>query len=414
GFGNNFASEALPGVLPVGQNSPQHVKYGLYAEQLTGTSFVETPRAKNRRTWMYRIRPAVVHQGFKKLPTNPDLEANFSTLNPKVYVSPTQLAWRPFPIPDSTGEKRVDFVDGLKTIATVHSDTFMCGHATKLYSNMFNCSMGERAFVSTDGHLLIVPQLGTLIVQTELGKMSVPNGMICVVPRGIRFKVLLSEGTTTGRGYIFESFGSGFELPELGPLGHSGLALERDFEYPIASFEGRSDYGQKEWEIVYKVQGELHSCRQSHTPFDVVAWHGNYAPFRYDLSRFVNVGSISVDHIDPSIFCVLTCPSASGGKPLADFLIFSPRWDVANHTYRPPYYHRNCASEVMGLIRGAYGGRSDGFQPGGQFVYLSSSFCCTLGLDSHYKKFNVCRTDFKNDFNTKIRSHISKLISLQK
>lgn len=196
-------------------------------------------------------------------------------------------------------------------------------------------------------------------IQTEFGRMMVRPGEICVIQRGIRFKVTLPEGPI--RCYIQEVYGLHYQLPELGPLGANGLANVRDFEYPVADF----DIDQGGWESVYKILGQLHSCKQEHSPFDVVAWHGNYVPYKYNLEKFVNVGSISVDHIDPSIFCVLTVPSNEPGTPLADFLIFSPRWDVASHTYRPPYFHRNAASEFMGLIYGEYGGRSDEFQPGG-------------------------------------------------
>ncbi|KAH8925787.1 homogentisate 1,2-dioxygenase [Atractiella rhizophila] len=354
GFGNAFASEAIPGVLPIAQNSPQKCKYGLYAEQMTATAFV-APRAHNMRNWLYRIRPAVAHQGFVRLPDNPDIESCFLPINPKVHISPTQLAWTPFSLPKD-GEK-VDFVDGLKTVAGNGDASLKQGLAIHMY--LANTSMGRRAFINNDGDMLIVPQLGRLDIQTELGKLMVRPGEIAVIQRGIRFKILLPDGPS--RGYIQEVFGGHYELPELGPLGANGLANARDFEHPIAHFE----VDQEGYEIIYKLLGQLWKCSQEHSPFDVVAWHGNYVPYKYNLERFVNVGSISVDHIDPSIFCVLTVPSAIPGTPLADFLIFSPRWDVASHTFRPPYYHRNVASEFMGLIYGEYGGRSDEFQPGG-------------------------------------------------
>ncbi|KAJ7503555.1 homogentisate 1,2-dioxygenase [Mycena galericulata] len=362
GFGNRFASEAIPGVLPEGQNSPQKVKYELYAEGMTGASFV-APRAENVTAWLYRIRPSVAHQGFTKLPDNPDLESNFLPLNNKVHVSPTQLAWHPFDLPPDSA--RVDFVDGLKTLAGNGDPTLKEGLAIHIYSA--NTSMENKAFCNNDGDMLILPQQGRLDVQTEFGKMMVRSGELLVIQRGMKFKVVLPDGPS--RGYIQEIYGSHYQLPELGPLGSHGLANARDFETPIASF----DIDQSPWQITYKVCGQLFACAQEHTPFDVVAWHGNYVPYKYALEKFTNVGSISKDHIDPSIFCVLTAKSKAPGVPLADFLIFSPRWDVASNTFRPPYYHRNSSTEFMGLLYGVYGGRSDGFQPGG--ASYETGFC---------------------------------------
>ncbi|CAE6429811.1 unnamed protein product [Rhizoctonia solani] len=354
GFGNRFASEAIPGTLPDGQNMPQKNKYDLYTEGITGSSFI-APRKDNLNVWLYRIRPAVAHQGFTPLPDNPDLESNFFPLNPRVQFSPTQLAWRPFSLPSS--DSKVDFLTGLKTLAGSGDPTLNEGLAIHIYTA--NSSMANRAVVNADGDMLIVPQLGRLDIRTEFGKMMVRPGEICVIQKGIRFKVELPDGDS--RGYIQEIFGSHFELPELGPLGGHGLANVRDFEHPVASF----DVDQSPWEIVYKLGGKLWSCKQNHTPFDVVAYHGNYIPYKYALEKFIAVGSISKDHIDPSIFCVLTARSKTPGAPLTDFLVFSPRWDVATNTYRPPYYHRNASSEFMGLIYGNYAGRSDDFAPGG-------------------------------------------------
>lgn len=282
-------------------------------------------------------------------------ESQFNPLNPKVHVSPTQIAWKPFALPKDSD--KVDFVDGLKTICGNGDPTSKSGLAIHMY--MCNTSMDRRAFVNNDGDYLIVPQQGRLDIQTECGYMMVKPGEICVIQRGMRFTVRLPDGPS--RGYIQEVYGAHYKLPELGPLGANGLANARDFEHPIAAFE----LDQSGWEIVYQVMGEFHSCSQEHSPYDVVAWHGNYVPYKYDLNKFINVGSISKDHIDPSIFCVLTVDSTEIGTPLADFLIFSPRWDVASNTFRPPYMHRNAASEFMGLIYGNYGGRSDDFLPGG-------------------------------------------------
>ncbi|GAA6034418.1 hypothetical protein JCM8097_002716 [Rhodosporidiobolus ruineniae] len=353
GFGSSFASEAIPDVLPVGQNAPQKVKFGLYAEQVTATAFV-APRHQNQKLWLYRMRPSVAHQGFVRIPDNEDMCSDFSTLNPKVSVSPTQIAWRPFPLPADS--EKVNFVQGLKTVAGTGSPMEKEGLAVHMY--MCNTSMEKEAFINNDGDMLIVPQLGKLDIQTELGHLMVTPGEIVVIQRGLRFKVKV-DGPS--RGYIQEVFGTHYKLPELGPLGANGLANARDFEHPVASFE----VDQSGWLIYYKLMGTMWACSQEHSPFDVVAWHGNYVPYKYDLSRFCGVGSITFDHIDPSIFCVLTVDSKEPGTPLADFLIFSPRWDVASHTFRPPYFHRNAASELMGLIKGDYGGRSDDFQPGG-------------------------------------------------
>ncbi|KAI0671633.1 homogentisate 1,2-dioxygenase [Trametes maxima] len=354
GFGNRFASEAIPGTLPFAQNTPRSVKYDLYTEGINGTPFV-TPRRDNQSVWLYRIRPSVAHQGFSSLPDNPDLESCFLPLNPKVHFSPTQLAWHPFDIPSDND--KTDFVLGLKTLAGNGEPTLREGLAVHIYAA--NESMGKRAFINNDGDFLILPQQGRLDIQTELGRLMVRPGELVVIQRGIKFKVGLPDGPV--RGYILEIFGSHFELPDLGPLGTHGLANTRDFESPVASF----DLDQSPWEVVYKVGGKLFSCKQEHTPFDVVAWNGNYVPYKYALEKFAHVGSINKDHIDPSIFCVLTAKSKTPGAPLADFLIFSGRWDVATGTFRPPFYHRNCATEMMGLIYGDYGGRSDAFAPGG-------------------------------------------------
>ncbi|KAF2460876.1 homogentisate 1,2-dioxygenase-like protein [Lineolata rhizophorae] len=355
---SSFESEAVPGTIPRGQNSPRCVRFGLYAEQMTASAFV-APRHLNKRSWLYRARPAVAHQGFTDLPDNPDTEANFLPINPRVHVSPTQLAWLPFDIPTESADGKIDFASGLKTIAGSGDPTLREGLAVHVF--LANASMDHRAMVNSDGDMLIVPQEGSLDIQTEFGPLFVQPGEICIIQRGQRFRVGLAEGESKLRGYILEIWGSNYQLPELGPLGANGLANARDFLHPKAKYEINTDA----WEIIYKLGGKFFKSTQNHCPFDVVAWHGNYVPCKYDLTKFVNVGSISVDHIDPSIFCVLTAPSRDPAAPLADFLIFSPRWDVASHTYRPPYYHRNVASELMGLIYGEYAGRSDEFQPGG-------------------------------------------------
>ncbi|KAH9038148.1 homogentisate 1,2-dioxygenase [Lactarius hengduanensis] len=353
GFGNRFVSEALPRVLPVAQNSPQRVKYGLYVEAV------------------------MAHRGFTPLAANADvrplLEAEFSLTNPHVQVSPTQLAWHPFAIPhEGSG---IDFPRGLKTLCGAGSPVLREGLAIHIYAA--DKSMENEAFCNNDGHMLILPQQGRLDIQTEFGRMMIRPGELVVIQRGMKFKVELPDGPV--RGYIQEIFGSQFDLPELGPLGTHGLANTRDFESPVASF----DVDQSPWESTFRLGGRLYSCKQDHTPFDVVAWHGNYVPYKYALEKFVNVGSISKDHIDPSIFCVLTAKSKIPHHSLVDLLIFSPRWDVSNHTFRPPFYHRNSATEFMGLLYGVYGGRSDGFQPGG--ASYETGFC-PHGVS--YEEFN--------------------------
>lgn len=351
GFGNLFRSEGVPGTLPHGQTAPRKVRLGLYAEQLTGSSFIN-PRHVNKKTWLYRMRPAVAHKGYEELTKPPPTESCFLSLNPKVRISPTQLAWLPFDIPSEP----TDFVDGLRSVAGAGDPSLREGIVNLVY--VANTSM-KRAFVNQDAEMLFVPQQGQLDVQTEFGKLWVAPGQILVVPRGIRFKVNLPDGPS--RGYLVELYGSYWRLPDLGPLGGSGLADAKDFQTPVAYYETEK---VKDYEIVAKVGGKWFVSKQDHSPFDVVAWSGNYVPYKYDLTKMVSICSASVDHIDPSIYCVLTADSRDPQAPLADFLSFNPRWDAASHTYRPPFYHRNVSSEYMGLIYGEYGGRSDSFLPG--------------------------------------------------
>lgn len=206
----------------------------------------------------------------------------------------------------------------------------------------------------------VVPQQGVLDITTEFGKLRVAPNEIAVIQRGIRYSVNLPDGPS--RGYILEVFGAHFELPDLGPIGANGLANPRDFQTPVAYYEEQDNV---EWDMITKFNGQLFVAKQNHTPFDVVAWHGNYAPYKYNLDNFCVINSVSFDHIDPSIFTVLTAKSDTPGVAIADFVIFPPRWAVQEKTFRPPYFHRNCMSEFMGLITGDYDGKSDGFLPGG-------------------------------------------------
>ena len=353
GFGNEFATEALPGALPLHQNSPQRAPYGLYAEQLSGTAFT-APRAHNRRSWLYRIRPAAMHQPFRQI-DNGRVVSRFD----QVAVPPNQLRWDPLPLP--LPQDGADFLDSWVTMAGNGSVAAQSGCAIHLYAA--NRDMADRYFYNADGELLIVPQQGRLRIATELGLIEVEPQEIAVVPRGVRFQVMLPDGAA--RGYICENYGALLRLPDMGPIGSNGLANPRDFLTPCAAFEDR----EGDFELVAKFAGNLWSARIGHSPLDVVAWHGNYAPYKYDLRHFNAIGSISYDHPDPSIFLVLHAPSDTPGVDTLDFVIFPPRWLAAENTFRPPWFHRNVASEFMGLIEGQYDAKSAGFRPGGASLH---------------------------------------------
>jgi len=351
GFNNEFATEALPGALPVGRNSPQKCPYGLYAEQLSGTAFTAL-RGANRRTWFYRIRPGAVHQPFRRI-ENGRMTNDFAA----TAATPNQLRWSPLPIPQAP----TDFVDGWVTMAGQGAPDAMSGCAIHVYAA--NKSMTDRYFVDADGELLIVPQLGRLRAITEMGVLEVEPQEILVIPRGVRFRVELPEGQA--RGYICENFGAYLRLPDLGPIGSNGLANPRDFQYPVAAYEDRAGA----FELVNKFLGNLWSAEIGHSPCDVVAWHGNYAPYKYDLRRFNVIGSISFDHPDPSIFLVLQSQSDTPAVDMIDFVIFPPRILAAQDTFRPPWFHRNVASEFMGLVHGVYDAKAEGFVPGGASLH---------------------------------------------
>ncbi|MGB8711562.1 MAG: homogentisate 1,2-dioxygenase [Onishia taeanensis] len=353
GFRNHFASEALPDALPKGQNSPQRCPYGLYAEQLTGSAFT-SPRHQNLRSWLYRIRPSVAQSGYRRLP-----EGRVATAPLTGQVDPNQMRWDPMPLPEAP----TDFIDGLETIAANGDAAAQVGCGVHLYA--CNRDMTERFFYDADGELLIVPQLGALVLRTELGVLAVSPGEIAVIPRGIKFQVRLAEGCDAARGYVGENYGSPLELPGLGPIGANGLANPRDFLSPVAAYEEMTG----DIELVAKFGGGFWASRLDHSPLDVVAWHGNYAPYKYDLARFNTVNSVSFDHPDPSIFTVLTSVSDTPGMANLDFVTFPPRWMVAEHTFRPPYFHRNLMSEFMGLIEGVYDAKAEGFSPGGASLH---------------------------------------------
>jgi homogentisate 1,2-dioxygenase len=353
GFGNHFATEAVAGALPQGRNSPQHVPFGLYAEQISGTAFT-APRGENRRSWLYRLRPAANHPAYKPYPRETLLRSGPFT---EVPASPNRLRWDPLPLPSTP----TDFVDGITTYAGAGDPAVASGLGIHLYAA--NQSMERRAFANADGEMLIVPQQGALLIVSEMGVLRVEPEQIALIPRGVRFQVALPEGAA--RGYICENYGALFRLPDLGPIGSNGLANPRDFETPVAWYEDADE----PFEVVQKFGGRLWTTTQAHSPFDVVAWHGNLAPCRYDLRRFNTINTVSYDHPDPSIFTVLTSPTDTAGTANCDFVIFPPRWMVAQDTFRPPWFHRNVMSEFMGLIHGAYDAKAGGFAPGGASLH---------------------------------------------
>ncbi|PKS05037.1 hypothetical protein jhhlp_008403 [Lomentospora prolificans] len=365
GFDSHLESESVKGSLPIGANSPQKPAHGLYAEKLSGTAFT-APRHENKQTWLYRILPSCSHPPFEKAETKAEAVSDFSNLN----FIPNQLRWDPF---DHNESKDLDFVAGLRLVAGAGDPTLKQGLGMYIYAA--GKSMGERAaFYSADGDLLIVAQEGVLDIRTELGWLLVRPMEICVIPRGVRYQVHLPSGPA--RGYALELYQNHFVLPELGPIGSNGLANPRDFQAPVACFSEdfgtTASDGPNEYTVFVKFNNTLFKTNQTHTPFDVVAWHGNYYPYKYDLGRFNTIGSISYDHPDPSIFTVLSAPTDHPGTAVADFVIFPPRWLVAEDTFRPPWYHRNTMSEFMGLIAGAYDakrGGSGGFVPGGASLH---------------------------------------------
>ena len=351
GFAAEFATEALPGALPPERNSPQRCPYGLYAEQLSGTAFT-APRHANRRSWLYRIRPAAVHGAFRPL-AHPGLDTRFDELP----TPPDQLRWDPQALPSAP----TDFIDGLLTWAGNGSAAAQTGCAIHLYAA--NRPMTDRFFYDADGELLIVPQRGRLAIDTELGRLLVEPLEIALIPRGVRFRVTLPDGAA--RGYVCENFGAPFRLPDLGVIGSNGLANPRHFQTPVAWYEDRAARCQ----LVARFLGNLWVADMDHSPLDVVAWHGSHAPCKYDLRRFNTIGSISYDHPDPSIFLVLHSPSDTPGVDNIDFVIFPPRWLAMEDSFRPAWYHRNFASEFMGLVHGVYDAKTTGFLPGGASLH---------------------------------------------
>ena len=354
GFGNDFETESLPGALPVGQNSPQRCAYGLYAEQLSGSPFT-APRGKNERSWLYRMRPSVRHTSRFKSVTVPFWKTAPAPHEAERPIG--QLRWGPVPIP----KERLTFVDGVRTITTAGDVNTQTGMSASLY--FVTQSMTDEYFYNADGELFIVPQLGRLNIFAEFGRIGIGPGEICVIPRGVKFKVAVEDGPA--RGYLCENYGAKFTLPNRGPIGANCLANPRDFKTPVAAFEDKD----APCRLTVKWCGKFYSCDLDHSPLDVVAWHGNYAPYKYDLTTFAPIGALLFDHPDPSIFTVLTAPSGEEGTANVDFVIFPERWAVAEHSFRPPWYHMNIMSEFMGLIWGQYEAKPEGFMPGGMSLH---------------------------------------------
>ncbi|MBY0294548.1 MAG: homogentisate 1,2-dioxygenase [Methylobacterium sp.] len=350
GFGNGFETEALPGALPVGRNSPQKCPYGLYAEQLSGSPFT-APRTTNERSWLYRIRPTVSHwNAFAKI----DARLWRTAPAAEVEMAPAPLRWDPLPIPSTP----LSFVEGIHTMTTAGDAGSQAGMGAHLY--LATRSMQDEYFYDADGELLVVPQEGRLRFCTEFGVIEVEPGEICVIPRGVKIRVELPGGPA--RGYVCENYGGAFTLPERGPIGANCMANQRDFLTPVAAYEDREAPSR----LIVKWGGSLWATDIPRSPLDVVAWHGNYAPYKYDLRRYSPVGPILFDHADPSIFTVLTSPSETPGTANIDFVLFCDRWLVAENTFRPPWYHMNVMSEFMGLVYGVYDAKTGGgFQPGG-------------------------------------------------
>ncbi|MGH8672997.1 MAG: homogentisate 1,2-dioxygenase [Burkholderiales bacterium] len=352
GFGNSFSSEAVKGALPVGRNSPQRAPHGLYAEVLSGSAFT-APRAENLSVWTYRLRPSAMQAPGKRIANGLLRSGPFD----EAATPPNRLRWNPFPLPT----KPTDFVEGLVTLAGSGDPASQSGVAVHIYRA--SRSMSARYFSNADGEMMFVPQQGEILLATELGFLEVRPGEVAVIPRGMKFRVGIENGAV--RGYLCENYGPHFRLPELGPIGAQGLAQKRDFLAPVAAFEDRSG----RCELVTKFLGRLWAAELKHSPLDVVAWHGNYVPYKYDLSRFMVINTVSFDHPDPSIFTVLTSPSGPPGVANVDFVIFPPRWLVAEQTFRPPWFHRNVMSELMGLVHGVYDAKVEGFLPGGVSIH---------------------------------------------
>lgn len=405
GLGNHFSSEAIEGTLPEYQNSPQKVAHGLYAEQLSGSAFT-MPRHSNLKTWLYKINPSVKHTDFVHIEKPKNLITAPIT---KGVCPPNQMRWNKL-----NYIMNMDFIDSLVTMAANGDATSLSGSAVHIY---YADKSMDRFFYNADGEMLIVPQEGKLLIRTELGELEVAPLEIALIPRGLKFQVKLLDNKCYG--YICENYGAPFRLPELGPIGANGLAYTRDFLTPVAKFENIN----KEFDLVCKFEGKFWEAKIPYSPLDVVAWHGNYVPYKYDLQKFNTIGTISFDHPDPSIFTVLTSPSSIQGMANIDFVIFPPRWLVAEHTFRPPYYHRNIMSEFMGLITGQYDAKPDGFIPGGASLHNRmaahgpDAIACDRAINKELKPEHLVDTMafmFESNQTWKLTEFALKTESLQK
>jgi homogentisate 1,2-dioxygenase len=406
GFGNTFETEALAGALPVGRNSPQKVNYGLYAEQLSGSPFT-APQASNQRSWLYRIRPTVRHTGrFARIDSG-----LIRTAPQRESAMPiAQLRWAPTPLPN----EKLTFITGLRTITTAGDCETMAGMAAHVA--LVTQSMTQESFFNADGELLVVAQQGALRFRTEFGVIDIAPGEVCVIPRGVIFRVELTGGPA--RAYVCENYGGGFTLPDRGPIGANCLANPRDFLTPVAAYEDV----EAPHALTVKWGGELFTTALPHSPLDVVAWHGNYYPYKYDLRRFSPVGAIAFDHPDPSIFTVMTSPSETPGTANIDFVIFPERWMVADNTFRPPWYHRNIMSEFMGLVYGVYDAKPEGFVPGGMSLHNqmlphgpdSDAFAHASNVElKPVKLANTLAFMFETRFRQRVTQYASALDTLQ-
>jgi homogentisate 1,2-dioxygenase len=352
GFGNDFETAALPGALPQGMNSPQKCNYGLYGEQLSGTAFTAHPP---ERTWTYRIRPSVKHSARYQridLPywkSAPHIPADVTSLG--------QYRWDPV----EAGDDDHTWLTGMRTMTTAGDVNTQVGMAAHIY--LVTASMVDSYFYSADSELLVVPQQGRLRFATELVIIDVEAEEIAIIPRGLVYRVEVLEGPC--RGFVCENYGQKFEMPARGPIGANALANPRDFKAPVAAYEDREAPST----LTIKWCGQFHETKIGQSPLDVVAWHGNYAPYKYDLKTYCPVGAILFDHPDPSIFTVLTAPSGVPGTANIDFVLFRDRWMVAENTFRPPWYHKNIMSELMGNIYGQYDAKPQGFVPGGMSLH---------------------------------------------
>ncbi|GAW13093.1 hypothetical protein ANO14919_024710 [Xylariales sp. No.14919] len=346
GFRSYHQTEAVPGANPIAINSPQRPPFGLRTERISNSSFVTPTREGNLQTWLYRVTTSLQAGEFTLL------DETSESANPPVptRLTPNSCLWPKIPVEDGANWTQQ------KLLGRNGDPQKKSGSAFWVFS-ITEDMPAQVTFSSLDGEALIVPQSGALDIQTELGKLLVRQNEIAVIPRGVRYRVALRDGRPA-RGYVFELFEGHFQLPVLGTIGSTGLANVRDFQIPVACFDGEivgdGAGGQVvkaasggDWTVVSRLNGQLWACAQDHTPFDVVAWHGTCYPYKYDLARFCVLGNTLFDHHDPSLFTVLTAPAygKAPGTAVLDFGIAPPRWQVAEGSLWIPYYHRNVMQE---------------------------------------------------------------------